>query len=198
MASRCEACTGLPVGSIARGDARHSGNKSPLRASCSCRASSLSDRPEAYPTFPRSELVFLPISKTTTKRKPAMQDTAFGLLAGGAALGLLASMWGKIKGVAWRHARPARSARRDPHRGRARGAHRVPHRQLQAVAELRQHVRRELGIPARRPLRPHPLRESSATARSSSGTAGSRSSSRTRSRTRPPAARATATPPAAG
>jgi hypothetical protein len=31
-----------------------------------------------------------------------MQDTAVGLLAGGAALGLLASMWGKLKGVAWR------------------------------------------------------------------------------------------------
>ncbi len=31
-----------------------------------------------------------------------MQDTAFGLLAGGAALGLVASMWGKIKGFAWR------------------------------------------------------------------------------------------------
>ncbi|MBA4062659.1 MAG: hypothetical protein C0501_02920 [Isosphaera sp.] len=31
-----------------------------------------------------------------------MQDTAFGLLAGGAALGLVASMWTKIKGVAWR------------------------------------------------------------------------------------------------
>lgn len=31
-----------------------------------------------------------------------MQDTAFGLLAGGAALGLVASMWGKLKGVAWR------------------------------------------------------------------------------------------------
>jgi len=31
-----------------------------------------------------------------------MQDTAVGLLAGGAALGLLATMWGKIKGVAWR------------------------------------------------------------------------------------------------
>jgi hypothetical protein len=31
-----------------------------------------------------------------------MQDTALGLLAGGAALGLLASMWGKLKGVAWR------------------------------------------------------------------------------------------------
>ena len=31
-----------------------------------------------------------------------MQDTAFGLLAGGAALGLVASMWGKLKGFAWR------------------------------------------------------------------------------------------------
>jgi hypothetical protein len=31
-----------------------------------------------------------------------MQDTAFGLLAGGAALGLLASMWSKIRGTAWR------------------------------------------------------------------------------------------------
>ncbi len=31
-----------------------------------------------------------------------MQDTAFGLLAGGAALGLVASMWSKIKGVLWR------------------------------------------------------------------------------------------------
>ena len=31
-----------------------------------------------------------------------MQDTAVGLLAGGAALGLLATMWTKIKGVAWR------------------------------------------------------------------------------------------------
>ena len=31
-----------------------------------------------------------------------MQDTAVGLLAGGAALGLLATMWSKIKGVAWR------------------------------------------------------------------------------------------------
>lgn len=31
-----------------------------------------------------------------------MQDTAFGLLAGGAALGLVASMWSKIKGFAWR------------------------------------------------------------------------------------------------
>jgi hypothetical protein len=31
-----------------------------------------------------------------------MQDTALGLLAGGAALGLLATMWGKLKGVAWR------------------------------------------------------------------------------------------------
>ncbi len=31
-----------------------------------------------------------------------MQDTAFGLLAGGAALGLVATMWTKIKGLAWR------------------------------------------------------------------------------------------------
>jgi hypothetical protein len=31
-----------------------------------------------------------------------MQDTAVGLLAGGAALGLLATMWTKIKGLAWR------------------------------------------------------------------------------------------------
>jgi len=31
-----------------------------------------------------------------------MQDTAVGLLAGGAALGLLATLWGKIKGIAWR------------------------------------------------------------------------------------------------
>jgi hypothetical protein len=36
------------------------------------------------------------------KGKPKVQDTAVGLLAGGAALGLLASMWGKIKGVMWR------------------------------------------------------------------------------------------------
>ena len=36
------------------------------------------------------------------KGKPPVQDTAVGLLAGGAALGLLASMWGKLKGVAWR------------------------------------------------------------------------------------------------
>jgi hypothetical protein len=34
--------------------------------------------------------------------KPPVQDTAFGLLAGGAALGVVASMWGKIKGFAWR------------------------------------------------------------------------------------------------
>lgn len=31
-----------------------------------------------------------------------MQETAVGLLAGGALLGLLASMWGKIKGLMWR------------------------------------------------------------------------------------------------
>ena len=31
-----------------------------------------------------------------------MQDTAFGLLAGGAALGLVASMWTKMKGFLWR------------------------------------------------------------------------------------------------
>ena len=31
-----------------------------------------------------------------------MPDNIFGLVAGGAALGLLASMWGKIKGFAWR------------------------------------------------------------------------------------------------
>ena len=38
----------------------------------------------------------------SAKGKPPVQDTAVGLLAGGAALGLLASMWGKIKGVMWR------------------------------------------------------------------------------------------------
>src|SRR5690349_18069680 len=31
-----------------------------------------------------------------------MQDTALGLLAGGAALGLVATMWTKFKGFAWR------------------------------------------------------------------------------------------------
>lgn len=31
-----------------------------------------------------------------------MQDTALGLVAGGAALGLIATMWTKIKGLAWR------------------------------------------------------------------------------------------------
>ncbi len=31
-----------------------------------------------------------------------MQDTAFGLLAGGAMLGIVATMWTKIKGIAWR------------------------------------------------------------------------------------------------
>jgi len=31
-----------------------------------------------------------------------MQDTALGLLAGGAAIGLLATMWTKLKGLAWR------------------------------------------------------------------------------------------------
>lgn len=31
-----------------------------------------------------------------------MQESVFGLLAGGAVLGLLASMWSKIKGIAWR------------------------------------------------------------------------------------------------
>jgi hypothetical protein len=35
-------------------------------------------------------------------RKPAVQDTAFGVLAGGAVLGVVAAMWSKIKGVAWR------------------------------------------------------------------------------------------------
>lgn len=38
----------------------------------------------------------------TRRGKAHVQDTAFGLLAGGAALGLVASMWTKIKGVAWR------------------------------------------------------------------------------------------------
>jgi hypothetical protein len=31
-----------------------------------------------------------------------VQETAFGLLAGGAALGVVASMWGKLKGLTWR------------------------------------------------------------------------------------------------
>ncbi|HJZ55511.1 MAG TPA: hypothetical protein VKE74_11155 [Gemmataceae bacterium] len=38
----------------------------------------------------------------TNQRKPAVQETAVSFIAGGAILGLIASMWGKIKGVAWR------------------------------------------------------------------------------------------------
>ena len=49
-----------------------------------------------------------------------MQDTAFGLLAGGAALGLLATHVEQDQGRRLAGAGPARPARRDPHRGRAR------------------------------------------------------------------------------
>src|SRR5438270_7818785 len=37
-----------------------------------------------------------------TRRRPAVQETAFNFLAGGAVLGVVAAMWGKIKAVAWR------------------------------------------------------------------------------------------------
>lgn len=36
------------------------------------------------------------------RRKPAVQDTAFNFLAGGAVLGVVAALWSKIKTVAWR------------------------------------------------------------------------------------------------
>jgi hypothetical protein len=37
-----------------------------------------------------------------TRRRPAVQETAFSFLAGGAVLGVVAAMWSKIKAVAWR------------------------------------------------------------------------------------------------
>src|SRR5207237_8903651 len=36
------------------------------------------------------------------RRRPAVQDTAFNFLAGGAVLGVVAALWSKIKTVAWR------------------------------------------------------------------------------------------------
>jgi hypothetical protein len=46
--------------------------------------------------------VFNQFTNNPSRRKQPVQDTALGLLAGGAALGLVASMWSKLKGVLWR------------------------------------------------------------------------------------------------
>jgi hypothetical protein len=42
------------------------------------------------------------ITDKTPTRRPAVENTAFNFLAGGAVLGVVAALWTKIKGVSWR------------------------------------------------------------------------------------------------